>query len=262
MVHGSDSPESAAREVALFFPDLSERARRAADPRLALAPAAGDPRAARASSSRSRSRRRGARAPGRPTRSRSRTPTARRRRVAAGAREALVLGVDTIVCARRPGSTASRATAPSAREMLRRSGGPSPRGDQRHLPDRGRAGADARPHARWSSSGASTSRCIAWYLASGSGASAPAATRSRDAARRWWRDRGRLPERRRAAGGHAARARPAWRLLAWRRPAACCASDVFPAIFRDLLGHSGTRSADVRSIHSPAGRSGSQGVGP
>ena len=48
MVHGSDSDESAAREVALFFPDLCSRpeAGRLPDPRIALAAAQGHPRAA------------------------------------------------------------------------------------------------------------------------------------------------------------------------------------------------------------------------
>ena len=44
LVHGSDSPESAAREIGLFFPELDL----SAHPRLRLAAAAGDPRAARA----------------------------------------------------------------------------------------------------------------------------------------------------------------------------------------------------------------------
>ena len=52
MVHGSDAPESAAREVGLFFPELRDGRGRAscglgARPRLALAAAAGDPGAAR-----------------------------------------------------------------------------------------------------------------------------------------------------------------------------------------------------------------------
>ena len=47
MVHGSDSPESAAREAALFFPELlvSAPVGASAGPRLPLAAAAGDPRA-------------------------------------------------------------------------------------------------------------------------------------------------------------------------------------------------------------------------
>ena len=42
LVHGSDSPESAAREIGLFFPELAWPAH----PRLQLAAPAGDPRAA------------------------------------------------------------------------------------------------------------------------------------------------------------------------------------------------------------------------
>ena len=74
-------------------------ARRATDPRLALAAAAGDPRADRGAVRGRAGRRRGARAAVRPRRWCSRTPTARRPRSPrdASAGDRPVLGVDTIV---------------------------------------------------------------------------------------------------------------------------------------------------------------------
>ena len=90
LVHGSDSPESAAREVGLFFPEPADPAASQRSPA-----AAGDPASSSASDfARRGARRRGARAEGDPR------DAGRRERAAQGARACageLVLGVDTVV---------------------------------------------------------------------------------------------------------------------------------------------------------------------
>ena len=173
MVHGSDSPESAAREVALFFPDLAEPGRdRRSVSRVVLASrspaAAGDPRADRGRVRGRGARRRGARRPARRTRSRSRTRSARPRAVALGRAPATrsSSGVDTLVSLGAR-SVRQAGRREEARAMLSALAG------RRHTVVSGMcliedgALADGRGEHAWSSSGRSTSRCIDWYLASG-----------------------------------------------------------------------------------------------
>ena len=171
MVHGSDSPESAEREIGIWFPELDP-----GSSSRAVAAAARDPRAARRPFDGPARGRRGA-GRGRPPRSPARTRS--QGAAVRGDTDALVLGVDTLV-ALDGGSSASRAT-PRGRRDARAPGRPYPRvfsgialrrdGEVRVAT--ATTGGDLPPVATASSTGIWTS---------GSGASGPVATRSRGAA--------------------------------------------------------------------------------
>ena len=199
MVHGSDSPESAAREVGAVLPRsglteplvLASRSpqRRAILEQLGVAFRVVVPEV------------RGARGRARRTRSsRSRTPTARRRpspRSARGARARRRHGR----VARRRIYGKPRRRAQARAETLHALSGRRTRWSAALCVVERRRRADRGGDARSSSSGASTSRLLDWYLASGEWRERAGgyAIQGRGAAL-VAADRGRLPQRRRPAG--------------------------------------------------------------
>ena len=175
--------ESAEREADLFFPELP-----AAGPRLALAAAARDPRAA-GRRLRGRARRRRGADRGRPARGRARERAPQGAAAAAAPRRRCVLGVDTLVALDGRDLGKPRDAA-QARETLRRLAGRDPRGRQRASRSLATARVADGVEVTGSRSARSTSRDRRLVRrAPGSGAGAPAATRSRAAARRWCADR-------------------------------------------------------------------------
>ena len=209
MVHGSDSPESAAREVALFFPDAGlmsccRDGREPAGARVALAAAARDPRAAG----------RRVLGPGPPTSRSSRRAAAR-----GGARERLPQGVGGRR-RRREGwcSASTRSSSLGARMYGKPADAEEARATLRALAGRRHAvisGVCLIEDGQVRSAAAQTGVAVPGAgrrpdrLVPGQRRMARARRRLRDpGTRRGARggDRGRLPQRGRPAGGDAARA--------------------------------------------------------
>ena len=242
MVHGSDSPESAAREAALFFPELCQRARAwpgagPPGPRLPVAPAPRDPRAARRrlrACARRTSSRRTTGAPGRGRGARTRC--ARRSPARRGQGE-VVLGVDTLVATgleiwgKPPNEDA-------ARETLRRLAGRTHRVVSGvALVARGRHGARARRRPPSVTFRPLDDATIDWYVATGEweGRAGGYAIQGRGGAL-VERDRRRLPQRRRAAG------RPLLRL-----------ADLLGTGPRQRRPDAAAAASAVRRLHAPPG---------